>query len=214
MSITYDDVFGYTCGVRSSGITDDVVRFVESRALPFGNDWHRLAGARSIKGFALPDSRMALSYVSVASAGGKWAKPGMLMSRCVIVSLEQYQNLIRRPAFGFELTRDSEGSPPFLPSTVSGPFQNSSGDIRTGPSWAFYGRKVCGGLRHALSRRKIVLEHQYRDQQGWTVVEHVIQQLLRLLPPRMLRGLSFTTLTLALNDPSRIIGLPSSLPER
>lgn len=56
---------GYNFTSSTQGFHDDVLKSIWRAAMPKGQGWGAYVGARSLKAFALEDSRLALSEVTV-----------------------------------------------------------------------------------------------------------------------------------------------------
>ena len=98
--ITSSGKRGYHCTAHSPNLDETTIQTLEQMALPFGSAWQLYIGARSIKAFPLQNEQMAISYTGVTDRQDDYGRPGVLISKCLVVNFEQFTYLVsNNPGF-------------------------------------------------------------------------------------------------------------------
>jgi hypothetical protein len=206
-TITSKGSLGYRCTAKSPGMNTSVIRKLEQLALPFGDSWDSYIGARSIKTFPIGKGEMAISYVQVSDDQDDYGRPGILFCQCVLVSFDDFMSLVYQPSFAFEhVFRNPASLKMILGELAPHPCKLTWWSSSQIPQDML--RMLAEGLLRIYSNRKLILSYQYQSPTQWKYVEQTIQTLMVLLPPMLLRRLSFATLSLSIMDPSSVIAVP------
>jgi len=207
-TITSSGKHGYRCTAHSKNLDRSLVSTLEKVALPFGNAWDRYIGARSIKVFPVDNRKMALSYTRVTEDKDDYARTGILVCQCIVVTLNQYALLMKQPAFGFDDLAYAD------PGALEQFFDEK---IRERPereprlldqaSDASVVTPRNAKLR-LLVGRPLVIKHSFEHANRWKLVENAIQTLVSEMPRYSQHRLSFATMTLSPADQMKIIAIP------
>lgn len=209
-TITSCGTEGYRCTSRSGALDNSTVALLERVALPFGNGWHRYIGARSIKGFPIDQTNMALTYTQVTGSRDDHGRPGVLLCKAAIVNVLDYAVLLSLPGFGFD---DIFRHPPNVAELLAGAARDllepgkreRQFDSDANPSTLVSDAK---SLLFLGIRRKVILAEHYVSPRQWTAVEQGMRSFVVRLPITLIRRISFATMTLSLADPMKIIAMP------
>lgn len=85
---------GYNFTSSTQGFHDDVLKSIWRAAMPKGQGWGAYVGARSLKAFALEDSRLALSEVTVTDRRDESGRGGIRQAVVSIMQPGEYQEVL------------------------------------------------------------------------------------------------------------------------
>ncbi|MBN8592642.1 MAG: hypothetical protein J0M33_12835 [Anaerolineae bacterium] len=85
---------GYNFTSSTQGFHDDVLKSIWRTAMPKGQGWGAYVGARSLKAFALEDSRLALSEVTVTDRRDESGRGGIRQAIVSIMQPGEYQEVL------------------------------------------------------------------------------------------------------------------------
>lgn len=180
---------GYNFTSPTDHFDDAVLKSIWRSAMPRGQGWgdDKYTGARSIKCFALPDGRMAVSEMTVTDLQDEHGRRGI--RRAVI-------DVMTRRVFYHHLQSRLESYPAEI-----------RGDAR------HQYREVQGKTPRMKRDNPLVVAFPYNETHSWWLMEALVLQLA-VMPIRAMRrfqdgaAIPFTTLALDYRGESKIVALP------
>lgn len=174
---------------RETLYSAEVLKAIWRTAMPRGQGWGAdgYVGARSIKGFALPDGRVAVSTVTVTDMSDENGRRGIRRAAVDVMT----------PAvFGHNMASRLASYPDQITRAATTLYEQVS---------------------KAIPRRKkgqsVVLSYPFNEARAWWLVEAVVLQLVQNPPHRLRpkddRPVMFTTLALDHRDGADVIALPT-----
>jgi hypothetical protein len=185
---------GYTLH-HADGLDQAAVKSVWRAAMPRGHGWSdpRLLGARSIKSFALPGDRAAVSHVLVTDQVDEHGRAGIRRAEIDVIPGSTVPDVLKHLLGCY-------------PQAVRAAANHK---LSFGRWLAILNR----ALPRLLERHdQIVLTHPYTTAGEWQVIEYIVLHLATTWSVRALRGwpcvISLTTLALDVQEESRIVAVP------
>lgn len=191
---------GYTLR-HAEGLDEATVKAVWRAAMPRGHGWGdpRLFGARSIKCFALPGDRAAVSRVVATDQVDEHGRAGIRRAEIDVMPASTYLDRLKHALIGY-------------PEPVRAAANRK---LDFGYWLAILNRALPKILR---SNDQIVLAHPYTTAEDWQVMEYIVLYLATMWSIRALRGwpqvMSLTTLALDVQEESRIVAVPVDVADR
>ncbi len=180
--------------VQAESLVYEEIEIIENYALPFGSDWPKIIGARSVKSFPINRGSVCFAYTIVANTGFKQKKPAL---HCLAFIME-YDELSAIMASRLDWINATIR--PMLQNIENKKLRQAFVDSLVPASKEYL--KI--SFYHWLSLQfhfKLMPAFYYRGLQSWTLAEEYVRRLylsrewqsvLFGTPPP-----SFTTLTLS-----------------
>jgi hypothetical protein len=191
---------GYTLH-NADGLSDAVLKTVWRTAMPRGHGWGapHLVVARSIKCFALPDGRAAVSHTVVTDQIDEQGRAGIRRAEIDVLPDSGVVDILKH----------------FLRSYPEAVHADAHNKLSVG-RWLTILNQA---LPRLLERNdQIILTYPYTSNASWQVIEYIVLHLATTWSIRALRGwprvLSLTTLALDAHEESRIVAIPADAAQR
>jgi hypothetical protein len=195
--------------VQAESLASEEIEIIENYALPFGSDWPKTIGARSVKSFPINRDSVCFAYTIVASTGNKQKKPAL---HC-LAFIKEYNELSTIMASRLDWINATIG--PMIQNIENKKLKQAFINSLVPASKEYIHISFC----HWLSLQfhfKLMPAFIYRGMQSWTLAEEYVRRLYTsrewqsalfgTLPP------SFTTLTLSKGEFTNIAIM--AIPER
>ena len=185
---------GYTLR-HADGLDEAAAKAVWRAAMPRGHGWGDpgLAGARSIKCFAMPGDRAAVSRVVTTDQVDEHGRAGIRHAEIDVIPASSYPDMLKRTLIGY-------------PESVRAAANHK---LDFGHWLAILNRAL---PRILQNNDQIILTHPYTTAEDWQVMEYIVLYLATMWSIRALRGwpqvMPLTTLALDVQEESRIVAVP------